>query len=184
MDHPVLISQHRCTWQAEQSWACIWVWENEPGQIGVFKLRNCSILNWKYKIIHIFLLALLSVTISNLTIFSPSVQKPGGCPYLNDSQQCGVSCRTDADCLADDKCCSHNCGYACVPPVIDGSNIGTVSVSVTAAPERPTPPQPSGGDFLTYQFECRMSRSHKWEWDPLIHVFYLVGRICSTNWRG
>ena len=46
---------------------------------------------------------------------APPREHPGSCPRLEDDIGgiCVEMCQGDADCDADEKCCSNGCGHTC-----------------------------------------------------------------------
>ncbi|XP_050439361.1 papilin isoform X2 [Adelges cooleyi] len=68
------------------------------------------------------------------------VFKPGECPQLAVYQSdCAEQCKTDADCIGDDKCCYNGCGTFCLRPL--PVNQTSTPVPVIASQEKASPPQ-------------------------------------------
>ncbi|CAH1381353.1 unnamed protein product [Tenebrio molitor] len=43
-------------------------------------------------------------------------QKPGRCPTSTGPGICPENCKSDQDCVKEQKCCSNNCGHICMDP--------------------------------------------------------------------
>ncbi|XP_026818119.1 papilin isoform X3 [Rhopalosiphum maidis] len=69
------------------------------------------------------------------------VFKPGECPQLAVYQSdCAEQCRTDADCVGDDKCCYNGCGTFCLRPQ-QSTSTTTASTTTAIMQEKESPPQ-------------------------------------------
>ncbi|XP_060846635.1 papilin isoform X4 [Rhopalosiphum padi] len=69
------------------------------------------------------------------------VFKPGECPQLAVYQSdCAEQCRTDADCVGDDKCCYNGCGTFCLRPQ-QSTTTTTASTTTAIMQEKESPPQ-------------------------------------------
>ncbi|XP_027848870.1 papilin isoform X1 [Aphis gossypii] len=69
------------------------------------------------------------------------VFKPGECPQLAVYQSdCAEQCRTDADCVGDDKCCYNGCGTFCLRPQ-QSTSTTTLSTTTAIMQEKESPPQ-------------------------------------------
>ncbi|XP_022174083.1 papilin isoform X3 [Myzus persicae] len=70
------------------------------------------------------------------------VFKPGECPQVAVYQSdCAEQCRTDADCVGDDKCCYNGCGTFCLRPQQSTSTTTTPSSTTVVTQEKESPPQ-------------------------------------------
>ncbi|XP_060859868.1 papilin isoform X4 [Metopolophium dirhodum] len=70
------------------------------------------------------------------------VFKPGECPQIAVYQSdCAEQCRTDADCVGDDKCCYNGCGTFCLRPQQSTSTTTTPSTTTAVTQEKESPPQ-------------------------------------------
>ncbi|XP_050528636.1 papilin isoform X2 [Daktulosphaira vitifoliae] len=69
-----------------------------------------------------------------------SVYKPGECPQLSAYQSsCAEECKTDADCVGDDKCCYNGCGTSCLRP--QPVSPPTSPAPITSSSEKESSPQ-------------------------------------------
>jgi len=65
------------------------------------------------------------------------VFKPGECPQIAVYQSdCAEQCRTDADCVGDDKCCYNGCGTFCLRPQQSTSTTTTTSTTTVVTQEK------------------------------------------------
>lgn len=65
------------------------------------------------------------------------VFKPGECPQVAVYQSdCAEQCRTDADCVGDDKCCYNGCGTFCLRPQQSTSTTTTPSSTTVVTQEK------------------------------------------------
>lgn len=73
----------------------------------------------------------LTMYLIDAWLFFFEVFKPGECPQLAVYQSdCAEQCRTDADCVGDDKCCYNGCGTFCLRPQ---QSTSTTTLSTTTA---------------------------------------------------
>ncbi|XP_025408017.1 papilin isoform X2 [Sipha flava] len=74
------------------------------------------------------------------------VFKPGKCPQLASYQvDCAEQCRTDADCVGDDKCCYNGCGTFCLRPQLSTPTT-MPTTTTTESQEKESPPQVVAAD--------------------------------------
>ncbi len=117
-------------------------------------------------------------------IFEFAENKPGSCGSSSDfSQTCGTFCKTDADCAGDQKCCHHNCGSSCAPPLLVPEVQPVVTEALVTTTEVYNPP-PSGGknlknDFI-FQNLSELYRQMKYSGRSASQSGSLMSEILST----